>query len=55
MMSCMASAAWSRLVSSLCCTEHGHHRGAFLSGRITIVAMSRSGQLGRRLHCRVAL
>jgi hypothetical protein len=55
MMSCMASAVWSRPVSSLCCTEHGQHRGAILSGHITIVAMSRSGQLDRRCtvepHC----
>jgi hypothetical protein len=46
MMSCMASAAWSRPVSSPCYTEHGC--GAVLSSRITIVAMSRTGQLGLR-------
>jgi hypothetical protein len=55
MMSCTASAAWSRAVLSLCCTEHGPSRGAVLSGRIIIVAMYRSGQLGRRctvgMHC----
>jgi hypothetical protein len=45
-MSSMASAAWSRPVLSLCCTEHGPSRGAVLSGRITSVAMFRSGQLG---------
>jgi hypothetical protein len=48
MMSCTASAAWSRLVSSPCYTEHGQRCGAVLSGRITTVAMSRSGQLGLR-------
>jgi hypothetical protein len=49
------SAAWSRPVLSLCCTEHGPYRDVILSGRITSVAMSRSGQLGRRCtvetHC----
>ncbi len=53
MMSCTASAAWSHPVPSLCCTEHGQHRGAVLSGRITTIAMSMSGQLG--LHCTVEL
>jgi hypothetical protein len=48
---CTASAAWSHPVSSLCCTEHGLHYGAVLSGRITTVAMSRSGQLGQ--HCTI--
>jgi hypothetical protein len=48
MMSYMASAAWSRPVSSPCCTEHFQHHGAVQSGRITTVAMFRSGQLGRR-------
>jgi hypothetical protein len=52
-MSCTASAAWSRPVSSPCYTEHGQRCGAVLSGRITTVAMSRSGQLG--LHCIVKL
>jgi hypothetical protein len=55
MMSCTALAVWSRSVLSLCCTEHDPYRGAILSGRITSVAMSRSGQLARRctveLHC----
>jgi hypothetical protein len=46
MMSCPASAAWSRHVLSLCCTEPGSSRGVVLSGRITTVAMSNSGQLG---------
>jgi hypothetical protein len=46
MMSYTASAVWSRLVLSLCCTEPGPSRGVVLSGRITIIAMSRSGQLG---------
>jgi hypothetical protein len=44
----MASAAWSRPVSSPCYTEHGQRCGAVLSGRITTVAMSRSDQLGLR-------
>jgi hypothetical protein len=48
MMYCTTSAAWSRPVLSFCCTEHGPSRGAVLSGHITTVAMSRSGQLGRR-------
>jgi hypothetical protein len=53
MMSYTASAAWSRLVSSACYTEHGQRCGAILSGRITTVAMSSSGQLG--LHCSIEL
>jgi hypothetical protein len=48
MMSCTASAAWSHLVSSPCYTEHGQRCGVVLSGRITTIAMSRSGQLGLR-------
>jgi hypothetical protein len=48
MMSWTASAAWSRPVSSPCYTEHGQCCGAVLSGRITTVTMSRSGQLGLR-------
>jgi hypothetical protein len=48
MMSCTASAAWSHHVSSPCYTEYGQRCGAVLSGRITTVAMSRSGQLGLR-------
>jgi hypothetical protein len=51
MMSCTASATWSRPVSSPCYTELGQHCGVILSDRITTVAMSRSGQLG--LHCTV--
>jgi hypothetical protein len=47
MMFCMASATWSRPVLSLCCTEHGQHRSAILSGHITTIAMFRSGQLDR--------
>jgi hypothetical protein len=47
-MSCTTSAVWSRTVSSPCYTEHGQRCGAILSGRITIVAMSRSGQLDLR-------
>jgi hypothetical protein len=46
MMSYTTSAAWSRPVSSPCYTEHGQRCGAVLSGRITTIAMSRSGQLG---------
>jgi hypothetical protein len=51
MMSCTTSAAWSRPVFSPYYTEHGQRCGDVLSGRITTVAMSRSGQLG--LHCTV--
>jgi hypothetical protein len=55
MMSCTASAACSRPVLSLYCTEHSLYRGAILSGCITSVGIFRSGQLGRRctieLHC----
>jgi hypothetical protein len=47
-MSCTASAAWSRPISSPRYTEHGQRCGAVLSGRITTIAMSRSGQLGLR-------
>jgi hypothetical protein len=50
-MSCTASAAWSHHISSPYCTEHGQRCGVVLSGRITNVAMSRSGQL--RLCCTV--
>jgi hypothetical protein len=46
MMSCTSSTAWSRPVSSPCCNEHGQCCGVVLVGRITTVAMSRSGQLG---------
>jgi hypothetical protein len=46
MMSCTALAAWSHHVLSLCCTEHDPSHGAILSGHITTIAMSRSGQLG---------
>jgi hypothetical protein len=52
-MSCTASAAWSCPVLSLYCTEPDPSHGAVLSGRITTVAMSRSGQLG--LRCTVEL
>jgi hypothetical protein len=48
MMSCTTSVAWSRPVSSPCYTEHGQRCGAVLSGRITTVAMSSSGQLSLR-------
>jgi hypothetical protein len=46
MMSYTASVAWSHLVLSLCCTEPSLSHGAVLSGRITTVVMSMSGQLG---------
>jgi hypothetical protein len=49
MMSCTVSAAWSHPITSPCYTEYGQRCGAVLLGRITTVAMSRSGQLG--LHC----
>jgi hypothetical protein len=52
-MSYMASAAWNRLVSSPCYTEYGQRCGSVLSGRITTVVMSRSGQLG--LRCTIEL
>jgi hypothetical protein len=45
MMSYTMSAAWSRHVSSPYYIEHGQRCGAVLSGRITIVVMSKSGQL----------
>jgi hypothetical protein len=55
MMSCTTSAAWSRPISSFCCTEHGQHHDAVMSGRITTVAMYMSGQLDQRCtvepHC----
>jgi hypothetical protein len=55
MMSYTTSVACSRPVLLLCCTEYGLYRGAVLSGHITNVAMSRSGQLSRRCtiepHC----
>jgi hypothetical protein len=47
MISCAASVVWSHHVLSHCCTEHGHRRGVVLLGRITIVTISKSGQLGR--------
>jgi hypothetical protein len=46
MMSCTASAAWSRPVSSPYYTEHGQRCDAIISYRITTVAMSKSCQLG---------
>jgi hypothetical protein len=53
MMSCTTSVAWSSPVCSPCYTEHGQHCSDVLTGRITTVAMSRSGQLG--LRCTVEL
>jgi hypothetical protein len=46
MISYATSAVWSRPVLSHCCTEHGQRRGVALWGRITTVAISKSGQLG---------
>jgi hypothetical protein len=43
MMSYTVLSAWSRSVSSSCYTEYGQRCGAVLSGRITPIAMSRSG------------
>jgi hypothetical protein len=51
MMSYTSSVAWSRHVSLPCYTEHGQRCGVVLSGRITTVAMSISGQL--RLRCTI--
>jgi hypothetical protein len=51
MMSYTASAVRSHPISSPCYIEHGQFCSAVLSGRITTVAMSRSGQLG--LDCTV--
>jgi hypothetical protein len=48
MMSCTTSAAWSHSILSLCCTEHVSYRCVVLSGRITSLAMSMSGQLSLR-------
>jgi hypothetical protein len=48
MMSCTASATWSRPVSSPCYTEHGQCCGVILPSRITTVAMSTSDQLDQR-------
>jgi hypothetical protein len=50
MMSCTVSAAWSHPVSSPYYTEHDQRCYPVLSGRITTVAMSRSGQLGLRCN-----
>jgi hypothetical protein len=48
MMSYTTSAAWSRPISSPCYTGHGQRCGAVLSGRITTIVVSRSGQLCMR-------
>jgi hypothetical protein len=48
MMSYTSSVAWSHHVSLPCYTEHGQRCGVILSGRITTVTMSISGQLGLR-------
>jgi hypothetical protein len=52
-MSCVMSAVWSHPVLSHCCTKHGQRCGVALSGRITTVVISKSGQLG--LRCTVAV
>jgi hypothetical protein len=52
MMSLMMSAVWSHLILSHYCTKHDQRRGVALSGLITIVAISKSGQVGR--WCTVA-
>jgi hypothetical protein len=55
MISCTVSAVWSHPILSLCCSEHGPSRDAILLSHTTTIAMSRSGQLGRRCtvrrHC----
>jgi hypothetical protein len=55
MMSYTALAAWSHPILSLCCTDHDPYCDVVLSGHITSVANSRSGQLGRcctiKPHC----
>jgi hypothetical protein len=48
MMSYTTSVAWNHPASSPCYTKHGQCCGAVLLGRITTVAMSKSGQLGLR-------
>jgi hypothetical protein len=52
MISCVMSAVWSRSILSHCYIEHGQRRGVALLGRITTVAIYKSGQLGR--WCTVA-
>jgi hypothetical protein len=55
MMTCTTLVTWSHPILSLYCTEHDPYCGAVLSGHITSVVMSRSGQLGRcctiKQHC----
>jgi hypothetical protein len=55
MMSYTTSPAWNHPIFLFCCTEHDPSRDVVLSGHITTVAMSRSGQLGRcctiETHC----
>jgi hypothetical protein len=51
MISCASSAVWSSVLSH-CCTEHGQWHCVVMSGHITTVAISKSGQLGRR--CTIA-
>jgi hypothetical protein len=48
MMTCTTSIVWSHPILSLYCPESGPSHGAVLSGRITTIAMSRSGQLSLR-------
>jgi hypothetical protein len=48
MMSYAASAVWSHPILLHCCTKYGQRCGVALSGCITTVTISKSGQLGRR-------
>jgi hypothetical protein len=48
MISYTASAAWSHSVLLLCYTKHDPSYGVVLLSHITTVAISKSGQLGRR-------
>jgi hypothetical protein len=48
MMSYKTSTTWSRHVSSLCYIKHGQCCGVVMCGRITTVAISKSGQLDLR-------
>jgi hypothetical protein len=47
MISCATSAVWSHPILSHYCTKHGQRRGVAMSGHITTVAISESGQLCR--------
>jgi hypothetical protein len=45
MMTCTTLVTWSHPILSLYCTEHGSYCGVVLSGHITSITISRSGQL----------